>query len=147
MSSQYNKLAIQLIDFGNAVDLRQFPPGQKFLAALETKHFVCIEMIQNRPWVYQPDLYCLAGTIHSVLFGKYMEVRKKDLRYEITSKVPRYYNSTVWNAFFDKMINVDENSLPNLQEIRKSFCDAVEETKPDKLEERIKIFNNFIIGK
>lgn len=145
MSSDYNKLVIQLIDFGNAVDLQQFPTGQKFRAAVETKHFVCIEMVNNRPWIFQPDLYCLAGTIHSVLFGKYMQVEEKGLAYEITTKIPRYFNKTVWNSFFDKLINVNEQSLPNLQEIRKSLCDAVEEIKQDKLEERVKVFNNFMV--
>ncbi|KAJ6636323.1 Mitotic checkpoint serine/threonine-protein kinase BUB1, partial [Pseudolycoriella hygida] len=50
---------LQLIDFGNAVDLRRFPSKQKFNGTVETDKFKCSEMKEGRPWVYQPDLYCL----------------------------------------------------------------------------------------
>ncbi|KAG4078377.1 hypothetical protein HA402_013087 [Bradysia odoriphaga] len=89
MSTDHHDLFIQLIDFGNAVDLRQYPPGQQFSAALETKHFVCLQMLERRPWIFQPDLYCLAATIHSVLFGRYLDVKKMQERYCADVKIPR----------------------------------------------------------
>lgn len=142
MSSDHEELFIQLIDFGNAVDLQQFPPGQDFNYALETKHFVCIEMAEKRPWIYQPDLYCLAGTIHSVLFGKYMEVQNDGSGYGIKMKIPRYCNRTVWSRFFKEMINVETQSPPDLQDMKKCFHDAIVGDK--KLDDKIKEFNRFI---
>lgn len=145
MSTNPDELFIQLIDFGNAIDLQQYPAGQQFNAALETKHFICIEMVENWPWIYQPDLYCLAGTIHSVLFGKYMDVQKDGLGYDIKLKIPRYNNRTLWSRFFKELINVNEQSQPDLQGMKKCFYDAIIADK--KLEEKIKEFNRFIVEK
>lgn len=143
MSANPADLVIQLIDFGNAVDLKQFPSGQRFNAALETKHFICIEMVENRHWIFQPDLYCLAGTVHSVLFGKYMEVCKSGTEYDIQLKIPRYCNRPVWGRFFRELINVKGDARPDLQDMKRSFHDAIISDK--KLEEKIKEFNRFIV--
>lgn len=146
MSLKHDDIFIQLIDFGNAVDLETFPPGQKFNAALETKHFVCIEMMEKRSWIYQPDLYCLAGTVHSVLFGKYMEVQKDGSVYKIKMRIPRYCNGPLWSRFFTELINVDEKSPQiDLHDLKKSFHDVIVSDK--KLDEKVKEFNKFVVEK
>lgn len=146
VSTNPNELFIQLIDFGNAIDLQQFPADQQFNAALETKHFICIEMVENRSWIFQPDLYCLAGTIHSVLFGRYMEVQKDEgLGYGIKMKIPRYCNRTLWGMFFRELINVEGHSRPDLGKMKKCFYDAIR--GDNKLEDKVKEFNRFIVEK
>lgn len=47
-------------------------------------------MKENRPWTYQTDLYCVAATVHVMLFGEYMQVSKKFGGWEIKQKLPRY---------------------------------------------------------
>ena len=44
---------LHLIDFGQSIDMKQFPPGTTFTAKVTTKGFQCPEMKTNRPWTYQ----------------------------------------------------------------------------------------------
>ncbi|OJD12935.1 BUB protein kinase [Emergomyces pasteurianus Ep9510] len=65
---------ITLIDFGRGIDMQVFPKNVQFIADWKIGAHECSEMRECRPWTYQVDLYGLAGTIHILLFGKYMEV-------------------------------------------------------------------------
>lgn len=60
-----------------------------FLQIIQTDGFTCTEMQEGRPWGYQTDLFCVAGTIHVMLFGEYMQVNKKFGVWEIKQKFPR----------------------------------------------------------
>lgn len=44
---------VQLIDFGQSIDMSKYPPRTTFLTKVDTKCFQCIEMMTNRPWTYQ----------------------------------------------------------------------------------------------
>lgn len=58
---------------------------------IQTDGFTCIEMQEGRPWSFQTDLFCVAGTIHVMLFGEYMQlVKKYDCGWDIKQKLPRY---------------------------------------------------------
>lgn len=46
-------------------------------------------MREGRTWSYQTDLFCIAGTIHVMLFGEYMQVNKLGQTWEIKQKFPR----------------------------------------------------------
>lgn len=142
MSTNHKELFIQLIDFGNAVDLRQCPNGQQFLAALETKNFVCLEMLEGRPWIFQPDLYCLAATVHSVLFGRYLQVTKCHANYQANVKIPRYFNP-VWAKFFERLINIPEGTSPDLQDLKACFEEVI--GMDNRLQKKIDDFNWFVI--
>ncbi|KKZ67850.1 hypothetical protein EMCG_06479 [[Emmonsia] crescens] len=65
---------LTLIDFGRGIDMQVFPKNVQFIADWKIGAHECSEMRECRPWTYQVDLYGLAGTIHILLFGKYMEV-------------------------------------------------------------------------
>ena len=43
---------LKLIDFGQSIDMKQFPPGTTFTAKVTTNGFQCPEMKTNRPWTY-----------------------------------------------------------------------------------------------
>lgn len=68
--------------------LLQFSKFNK-LQIIETDGFTCVEMQEGRTWSYQTDLFCIAGTIHVMLFGEYMQVNKKFGQWEIKQKFPR----------------------------------------------------------
>lgn len=113
------KPCIKLIDFGNAIDMQLFAPGTEFNHKLNTKNFTCVEMIENRCWTYQTDLFCLASTFHTLLFGRYMEVQKKTLKYEMKTPIPRYFHKPIWTEIFDALINIrDCSTMPNLQDLK-----------------------------
>ncbi|OJD21245.1 BUB protein kinase [Blastomyces percursus] len=65
---------LTLIDFGRGVDMHVFPKNVQFIADWKIGAHECSEMRECRPWTYQVDMYGLAGVIHILLFGKYMEV-------------------------------------------------------------------------
>ena len=44
---------LQLIDFGQAIDMSLYPANTNFLAKVSTSSFQCIEMMTDRPWTFQ----------------------------------------------------------------------------------------------
>lgn len=85
--------------------MRLFPEGTAFTARCQTSGFQCTEMLSGKPWNYQvtgsdvvdvgvqpggaagsssvplcfqSDYFGLAGTVHCLLFGTYMQVTNRD---------------------------------------------------------------------
>ncbi|KAJ4296003.1 protein kinase [Collariella sp. IMI 366227] len=69
---------ITLIDFGRGIDARAFRPDVRFVADWKTTQQDCAEMREGRPWTWQIDYHGLAGTLHVLLFGKYIETVRCD---------------------------------------------------------------------
>lgn len=59
------------------------------LQIIQTDGFTCSEMLEGRPWSYQTDIFCIAGTVHVMLFGEYMQTIRKFGQNEIKQKLPR----------------------------------------------------------
>uniref|UniRef100_A0A182M815 Mitotic checkpoint serine/threonine-protein kinase BUB1 n=1 Tax=Anopheles culicifacies TaxID=139723 RepID=A0A182M815_9DIPT len=117
---------IQLIDFGVSIDMKRFPEDVKFKKVITTENFTCIEMLENKPWTYQPDLYGVAATSHVMLFGKYMQVQKNVANWGIKTAMPRYFKKVVWENYFTTLLNIrDCDHLPNLQKLRTAFLEEI----------------------
>nr|XP_054758781.1 uncharacterized protein LOC129264850 [Lytechinus pictus] len=114
---------IKLIDFGRSIDMTLFPEGTTFTAKCKTSGFNCTEMQSNQPWTYQVDYYGIAGTIHCMMFGKYMKVFKERGIWKMTSTVPRKCKAN-WKGFFHTLLNVpscDPSDLPHLGDLRRQL--------------------------
>ncbi|XP_063696925.1 uncharacterized protein LOC134827945 [Culicoides brevitarsis] len=110
---------LRLIDFGCAIDMTLFEEDQQFKKVIQTDGFTCIEMLEGRDWSYQTDLFCVAGTIHVMLFGEYMQLSKNGTFWEIKNKLPRYLKKHVWSEIFNKLLNIKNvKNLPNLSELK-----------------------------
>jgi checkpoint serine/threonine-protein kinase len=107
---------ITLIDFGRAIDMRAFVPEVQFIADWKTTAQDCAEMREGRPWTWQIDYHGLAGTIHCLLFGKYIETVRCDAgglgtagvggrRYKIRESLKRYWQTEIWAECFDVLLN------------------------------------------
>lgn len=107
---------LALIDFGRAIDMHAFEPTVQFIADWQTKDHECNEIREMRPWRHQIDLYGMAGTIHVMLFGKYMEtvpVRTSggggsdatNRTYRIRESLKRYWDRELWSDVFDLLLN------------------------------------------
>ncbi|KAK0046167.1 checkpoint serine/threonine-protein kinase BUB1-like isoform X1 [Biomphalaria pfeifferi] len=118
-----NKLKLlKLIDFGQSIDMRQFKKGTTFTAKVVTSGFQCIEMRTDRPWTYQTDLFGLAGTIHVVLFGSYMNVYQEHGVWKMTGNFVRKWNVPLWKNLFYTLLNIPScHQQPDLAELRKPF--------------------------
>lgn len=133
--------AIQLIDFGSAIDMDWYDPGTTFTEVVKTEFFSCCEMLDKKPWSYQTDLFGLAGTSHTMLLGQYMSVEKKLLEWNIKTRLPRYVKKFLWENFFTTLLNVpNSNEMPNLQALKDQFEEFIQENlKP--VSEKIASFN------
>ncbi|KAK4043645.1 Enolase, C-terminal TIM barrel domain-containing protein [Parachaetomium inaequale] len=107
---------VTLIDFGRGIDMRAFEPNVRFVADWKTTAQDCAEMREGRPWTWQIDYHGLAGTLHVLLFGKYIETVRCDAgglgtsgvggrRYRIRESLKRYWQTEIWGECFDLLLN------------------------------------------
>ncbi|XP_066534081.1 mitotic checkpoint serine/threonine-protein kinase BUB1 [Hoplias malabaricus] len=106
-----------LIDFGQSIDMTLFPEGTAFTARCMTSGFQCTEMLSNRPWSYQTDYFGVAGTVHCLMFGSYMQVTNEGGVWRTNGVFKRNPHSELWQEFFCVMLNVS-GPLPWLQSLR-----------------------------
>lgn len=139
-------IVLQLIDFGQSIDLNFFPPNQLFWSKLDTENFICTEMMEDKPWKFQHDYYCLASTIYTLVTGKYMKVSRQNGIYK-PQKLPRYVNTTLWDHIFDKLINIpNAKALPKLSEMQQLLKDELKSIGARKVNDAISKFNNAILS-
>ncbi|GFS84610.1 hypothetical protein NPIL_179761 [Nephila pilipes] len=95
---------LKLIDFGRAIDLTVFESGICFKTTLKDS---CIEMKENKPWLFQIDWYGLLNCIHVLLFSEYMKVKQNpDGKWVIEKKFKRYWDQILWTSLFDELLNI-----------------------------------------
>jgi checkpoint serine/threonine-protein kinase len=85
-------------------------------------------MEENREWKFQIDTFGLLGTIHTMLFGDYMKIKKKVIDgikiNSIENSFKRYWQVDLWKNLFHTLLNVKNcNSNPSLSNLRKTFED------------------------
>ncbi|CAK1546163.1 unnamed protein product [Leptosia nina] len=118
-TQEWRTPSLQLIDLGCSIDMSLFPEGTTFRELISTEGFTCTEMREGKPWTYQTDLYCLAGTIHVILMGSYMKVANRLGQWNIDKKLPRYMKVSLWDKIFTTLLNVpDCNNLPDLMDLK-----------------------------
>ncbi|KAL9698337.1 hypothetical protein quinque_001778 [Culex quinquefasciatus] len=136
---------LRLIDFGCAIDMNFFEKKRQFKKVIQTDGFTCIEMQEGRPWSFQTDLFCVAGTIHVMLFGEYMQLTKKyDQDWDIKQKLPRYLKKHVWTEVFQKLLNIkDINHMPKLSAL-KELIDGEVFNMESELMKHIRTLSNLL---
>ncbi|CAK1598916.1 unnamed protein product [Parnassius mnemosyne] len=143
-TQEWRTPSLQLIDFGCAIDMSLFPEGTTFRELISTEGFTCTEMREGKPWTYQTDLYCLAGTIHVILMGSYMKVANRLGQWNIDKKLPRYLNVTLWDKIFTTLLNIpDCKNLPDLMDL-KNEVDSVLNKIDDNLSSQLRNFANIL---
>ena len=107
-------ISLSLIDVGRGVDLELLPEHAVLFGDSETESFRCIEMRERVPWIWQADTYAVAGVVHCIIHGGYMEVERATMEdtgetfVRCRSKLPRSYEAEVWeDIVFKKLLNVD----------------------------------------
>lgn len=122
-SNGWSSKGLCLIDFGRGIDMRAFRSDVQFVADWKTGKQDCVEMRELRPWTYQVDYYGIAGVIHSLLFGKYIEDVAVDAaprdtgdgdrtmaigskkRYKLREGLKRYWQTELWAPLFELLLN------------------------------------------
>lgn len=111
--NSWSKKGIKLIDFGRSIDMSLFPPNIRFKSHWKTDNQDCPEMRNDQLWTYQADYYGVAGIIHSMLYGSFIETVLVNGKYKISNPMKRYWHHELWNPLFDILINsADYGNLP-----------------------------------
>lgn len=136
------EIVVQLIDFGQSIDLKYFS-NHVFWAKVRTEHFVCTEMMEDKPWTYHCDYFCLASTIYTMVAGKYMIVKKnKTTNSYKPQKLPRYVNAKLWDDILDKLINIPSlTKLPSLADLNHRLDAELDAIGSKKIFNAIRKFN------
>ncbi|KAF7669566.1 hypothetical protein LDENG_00173800 [Lucifuga dentata] len=125
---------LALIDFGQSIDMELFPEGTIFTAKCLTSGFQCTEMLSGEPWNYQTDYFGIAGTVHCMLFGIYMQVLNDNGVWKTNAVFRRNPHSDLWLEFFHTLLNVQHcSSLPSLQSLRRKLTDVLQQNYSSKL--------------
>lgn len=113
-SGGWSTRGVTLIDFGRGIDMRAFVPDVQFIADWKTTAQDCAEMREGRPWTWQIDYHGLAGIVHCLLFGRYIETVRCDAgglgtqsgrRYKIRESLKRYWQTETWAECFEVLLN------------------------------------------
>jgi checkpoint serine/threonine-protein kinase len=141
-SGGWNAKGLALIDFGRGIDMKAFKPDVQFIADWKTGPADCAEMRELRPWTYQIDYHGLAGIIHSMLFGKYIDTVSERANklgagatktYRLKESFKRYWQTDIWSAVFDLLLNplmhldVEEGTKMPVLKGMKAVRDSMEE--------------------
>jgi len=114
LDGEWGKFSLKLIDFGRSIDTKAYnsPSSPSSLAPLfegdeHVEGFRSTKMAEGGKWCFDVDLYGVAGVIHLLLFGKYMETTKKEGEKEMcVSKFARYQQH--WQEVFEKLLGFED---------------------------------------
>ncbi|KAI2638030.1 Mad3/BUB1 homology region 1-domain-containing protein [Xylaria nigripes] len=113
-SGGWSSRGVVLIDFGRGIDMRAFEKDVQFIADWKTTKEDCAEVREGRPWTWQLDYHGLAGIVHCLLFGKYIDTMRADQgglgtaagrKYKIRETLKRYWQTDLWADCFDILLN------------------------------------------
>ncbi|KAK4174971.1 putative checkpoint serine/threonine-protein kinase [Triangularia setosa] len=111
-SGGWSSRGVTLIDFGRGIDMRSFRDDVQFAADWKTTSQDCNEVREGRLWTWQIEYFGLAGIVHCLLFGKYIEtVRQRGeetgmgKRYKIRENLKRYWQTEIWGGLFEMLLN------------------------------------------
>ncbi|XP_032399512.1 mitotic checkpoint serine/threonine-protein kinase BUB1 [Etheostoma spectabile] len=125
---------LALIDLGQSIDMELFPEGTAFTARCLTSGFQCTEMLSGRPWNYQTDYFGIAGTVHCMLFGTYMQVTNEGGVWVTNGVFRRNPHSDLWQEFFHTLLNVpDCSSRLNLGGLRSALAEVLRQSYSSRL--------------
>ncbi|KAK0729184.1 Mad3/BUB1 homology region 1-domain-containing protein [Apiosordaria backusii] len=101
-SGGWSDRGITLIDFGRGIDMKCFRDDVQFVADWKTTSQDCNEMREGRLWTWQIEYFGLAGIVHCLLFGKYIETvgsrEGMGRRYKIRENLKRYWQTELWGG-------------------------------------------------
>ena len=115
---------VMLIDFGRAKDLKMLSDGatvRKLQGKVATEGLECIAMRNSNQWCFDIDTYGLCVCAHTLLFGNYMNVVKKEGKWKLRNPLRRYWQTPLWRLLFDCLINETSSSIREYGESIKSI--------------------------
>lgn len=142
------KPLIKLVDWKNALDMRNQPVDKVFNGRIRTE-WDCIEMVTRKPWTYQPDFFGYVLTIYALMFNESMSTTRENGRYRPVKSIKRRMECrSTWTYIFDKFLNIEDcNSLPSWPLIYYKLLNQLKDevnVNPDNWERAVKSYNKTI---
>ncbi|KNC97599.1 BUB protein kinase [Spizellomyces punctatus DAOM BR117] len=106
---------IVLVDWGTSVDTQLFQPHQRFKCDLDSLDPSFEAPSLNRDWKFDVDWYGVAGVLHVLLFGQYMQVTTTSDSIQLREPIKRYW-CPIWNRLFHSLLNSGEDCAGEVQE-------------------------------
>ena len=101
---------LNLVDFGNAVDLAQITsdPDHRnvsFCGIAARRDMQCIAMRDGQSWSHDADTFGVLCCAHVLLYGTHMELKKiGGNRWAPSTSLKRYWKVDLWNEIFDTLL-------------------------------------------
>lgn len=103
-----------ITDLSRAIDVRSFGDGARFSPAAMTLPPQLQELVSSRDSCsYEIDALAICEIIHSLLFAKPISVEFSQGKWIVTSAFKSYWKAP-WAHFFESLLNVSSNDLPNV---------------------------------
>ncbi|XP_072356169.1 mitotic checkpoint serine/threonine-protein kinase BUB1 isoform X1 [Scyliorhinus torazame] len=137
-----------LIDFGQSIDMKLFPPNTVFVENCKTSGFQCIEMLSEKPWTFQTDYFGIAATVHCLLFGTYLKLKKEQGVWKVNATFQRGHHADMWNHFFSTLLYIPNcQTLPSLRDLREKLVSLFKEQYIKKLKSLRRRLMSLLLGK
>lgn len=106
-----------LIDFGRGIDTRMFDDKARFMADWASGATDCVEIREARTWRSEIDWFGVAGVVHSLLFGRYIDtvpaasggnsttVLGGKREWKLKEPFRRYWQGEMWTEVFHLLVN------------------------------------------
>ena len=110
-NAQHAVPAVVLIDFGRAIDLKLHKQGAAFQVDYK-KSRVCVpgfcapSIMYSLPWKYDLDMFAVASTIHCLIQGETIPVKRGVVQVPSEEWLPRRggWDRQMWKALFDLLV-------------------------------------------
>jgi len=106
-----------LVDFGRAIDLSKFSNDYEdvrkvtFCGDACKDDLRCVTMRNGKPWSFDIDTFGILCSVHVLLHGTHMEIRKgRNKQWVPVKPFKRYWKKELWNEIFGSLLNLDEQS-------------------------------------
>lgn len=104
------RTGVRVIDFGRGIDVHNYRADVAFVAVWPADDQDCPEVVARKGWTYEPDYHGLAGVVHLMLFGKFLQLLRKPgddggPHFEIAAPLKRYWATGLWSRLFELLLN------------------------------------------
>ncbi|CAN3504196.1 hypothetical protein DICA1_F19548 [Diutina catenulata] len=104
--------SITLIDFGRAVDVKNYGESVEFVSKYKPTKQDCPAMNEGKPWSYDADYFGVAAILHTLLFGEFIKVTNRAGLWELEKPLKRWWQSELWTPLFRLLLNPYSSGQP-----------------------------------
>ncbi|KAL0212996.1 hypothetical protein RCL1_006622 [Eukaryota sp. TZLM3-RCL] len=115
-SDGWEAYGLVLVDFGSAIPLNYYKSKLNCervscRGSVCASSFIHPKISRDEPWSFEVDWFALAGCLHVLLFGEYMQIIEDGGKIRIRNAFKRYWQKQLWTEVFDNLMNNNQDGL------------------------------------